>query len=144
MNKLLAKLTEKLKLAGLKITPQRLEVLNLFYGKKLHPTADEVWRNVRKKFPAIPKATVYNILDTFVEKGIVKVLIIGKEMRFDFNTSFHGHFVCKKCGKIYDVDLDCVGLGQGNLPVLSEGHKVEDFQLNFFGICKNCLKKEGK
>ena len=78
MNKLLAKLTEKLKLAGLKITPQRLEVLNLFYGKMLHPTADEVWRKVRIKFPAIPKATVYNILDTFERRVSLRFLLLAK------------------------------------------------------------------
>ena len=137
--KLLNKYAERLKVAGLKITPQRLEVLMLYDNKMLHPTADEVWRRLRRKFPSISKATVYNILEIFAERGIISIMDIGKEAHFDFDTSFHAHFICNRCGKIYDVKID------ENLHFcLPEEHKVENIKIYFYGICKNCLDREKK
>lgn len=70
---------------------------------RTHPTAEEVYLNLSKEIPTLSKTSVYNTLSLFVEKGLVQMLTIEENIaRFDADTSVHGHFQCKVCGKIYD------------------------------------------
>lgn len=82
---------------------------------------------------------MYNTLNTLTEAGLVKVINIeDNEVRYDINTHNHGHFKCKKCKKIYDFNIDIDKL---------ESHELDGFQLNdknvyFKGLCKQCLFKK--
>ncbi len=129
----------KLKKIGLKVTPQRLAILQWIKGGRTHPSAEEIYREISKKFPGISFATVYNTLAKLVEAGEIQELDIDpNKKRFDPCTSLHYHFYCKTCGKIYDVDYD-VSLAPNIQKVA--GHHVEAIQLNFKGICKDCTTR---
>ena len=122
--------------SGLKITPQRLAILEYLEGNTSHPTAEDIYRHVSKKFPSMSFATVYNTLEALKEKGLITELHIeGGKKRFDPNPQPHHHFICTKCGKIIDIckslDLKIQNFDQMDLI-------IEKFQIFFYGRCSKC------
>jgi Fe2+ or Zn2+ uptake regulation protein len=80
--------------------------------------------------------TVYNTVKLFTRKGVVIPIIIeDKELRYDINTSFHGHFRCQKCGAVHDVfDVE-----EPKNPADLAGFKVAQHHVYYMGICKQCI-----
>jgi Fe2+ or Zn2+ uptake regulation protein len=128
-----------LKSKNLIVTQHRLEILRYLDNNRTHPTLDQVYLYMKDKFPSISKMTVYNVVDTLVTNGVINSMrfVNSTELRVDFDMDIHFHFVCRECGKIFDVDseLDIEELVKKN------GHKPEDYKVNIYGICKKCLKK---
>lgn len=133
------KLEQTLKENGIKPTYQRLKILDfLSQNLKNHPTVEMIYAELAKEIPTISLTTVYNTLSTFIEKGLVcGVTITGTEVRYDFNTESHHHFLCKKCGQIIDVDVPCYLSGQKGKFV--DDHKIEEIHGYFKGTCRDCL-----
>jgi len=122
----------------IKITSQRLEILKYLDEHRTHPTVDEIYSALKENNPALSKTTVYNSVDILMDHGLIQsITISGSELRYDFKHGMHHHFLCKKCGKIIDIDIECPNLGK----ILECGHSVEDVHGYFIGICKNCKKK---
>jgi len=122
----------------IKITPQRLEILNYLDEHKTHPTVEEIYLNLKEKNPSLSKTTVYNSVEILNKYGLVhSITISGSEHRYDFKHGMHHHFLCKKCGEITDIDVACPNLDK----MLDCGHEVQEVHGYFKGICKNCLKK---
>ena len=85
------KLEDLIRSVNLKVTPQRLAVMRALQ-KASHPTAEQLIEVVRKKYPAISSGTIYHILDTYVEKGLItKVYTHGDVMRYDAILKKHHH-----------------------------------------------------
>ncbi len=128
---------QKLKAAGLKITPQRLAVLEAvksFYG--YHPTAEDVYKKVKEKYPAISLSTVYRVLDKLVEIGEIKEIVVSSsERRYDARKEPHYHFVCKHCKRIFDIPADMVEI-VWKKPL--EGKKILNQNFVVIGLCENC------
>ncbi len=101
-----------LKDAGLKVTPQRLAVLEAVHSLKKHTTSEQVSDYVKKQFPSMALGTVYNILDFFVGKGIVtRVKTDRGAMLYDIVSDKHHHLYCMESDRIedyYDDELDQV------------------------------------
>ena len=132
------KYVKLLKENSIKITPQRLEILKYLDENRTHPTVDEIYSSLKEKNPSLSKTTVYNSVETLREHGIIQSLTIsGSELRYDFENKMHHHFLCKKCGTIIDIDIECPNIGK----MLESGHKVEEVHGYFKGICKKCIKK---
>ncbi len=93
---------------GLKITPQRLAVLDAINNLHDHPTAECIIDYIRKNHPNIATGTVYKTLDTFTEKKIIKRVKTDRDaMRYDAITSNHHHLYCIESDRIEDfVDED--------------------------------------
>ncbi len=95
---------------GLKITPQRLAVLDAMNTLKDHPTAECIIDFIRKNHPNIAVGTVYKTLETFVEKGIImKVKTDGDVMRYDCIHDKHHHLYSidsKRIEDYYDPELN--------------------------------------
>ena len=130
------KAVEALRNSGLKITKPRLWIVEYLDGNKNHPTAIDIFQEVRREDKDFSFATVYNTLDILVKEGIVKqIKTEEKSCRYDPNTGLHGHFYCKSCGKLFDFDLK-----QSNiLDETASCGKVEDYEIKFFGICNSCI-----
>ncbi len=130
---------EKFRRCGLKLTPQRLAILEYLDGNKEHPSADDVYQAVSKKFPTLSLATVYNTLFTLKQRGLVKELTIDPtRMRFDPQTTAHHHLICLHCRRIIDIDtkLDIL------LPEAeSGGFEIVGNHVEFYGFCPKCKKK---
>jgi Fur family transcriptional regulator, peroxide stress response regulator len=95
---------------NLRVTPQRIAVLEVIMGLDIHPTADEIVDYIRLNFPHVPFGTVYKILDAFMKKGIVQRIKTGDgSIRFDPVKQTHHHLYCDDCDRIedfYDDDLN--------------------------------------
>lgn len=131
----------RFKSAGLKITPQRLAICKLLDGNKNHPTAEDIFAKLKNDYPHISFTTVYNILRTMVRMGVAKELVIDRDrVHYDPDTSSHHHALCTHCGKIYDVMLPHF-IPQLPKEVASV-FKTESCQINFYGTCNHCKKKQ--
>jgi len=94
---------------GIQATPQRLAVATVVLGSRTHPTADNVWQKVRKICPTASRATVYNTLNLFIEKKLVKPQFLREgTVVFDSLAGPHHHFIDEATGRIYDVPWDAV------------------------------------
>ncbi|NWG10646.1 transcriptional repressor [Candidatus Bathyarchaeota archaeon] len=95
----------KLRHSGYKITPQRLEICELILSSQNHPTADQIYQKILRKFPTISLATVYQTLHLLKELGLLQELgFADMSSRYDPNTSPHVNVICPKCGQIYDCE----------------------------------------
>ena len=131
--------SKRLKEIGLKVTPQRLAILEMIKDDRTHPSAEKIYKKISKKYPGISFATVYNTLAKLVDAGEILELDIDPEKkRFDPFPTLHYHFYCKTCRKIYDVGEDA-----SLTPTMKNisGHQIETVQLNFKGICKSCIDR---
>jgi len=135
-------LKDILKKKDIKPTYHRLKILE-YIAKDMgaHPTVEMIYDVLKNEIPTVSITTVYNTLSKFLEKELVSsVIITGTEVRYDYNTSPHHHFQCKKCDKIFDIDIECPFASGKKKTVY--GHKIEDVHGYFKGICKNCLKSK--
>lgn len=129
----------KYKELGLKLTPQRLSILSCLEGNKDHPTAEDIYRKVSKKFPTMSLATVYNTLETLMRQGrLARVTIDPDKRHFDPNLEKHHHLICSECKRITDIHVDF------DLEVPKEemqGFQITGSHVEFYGICPECRKK---
>lgn len=126
---------------GLNPTFQRIKVLEHIYKFRYnHPSVETVYKSLHKVLPVISMATVYNTMNAFYKKGLLKAITItGDEIRYDPDTENHHHFLCLRCGKIYDIDIKCpLGL---NKKKAIDGHRIQEVHGYFKGICRECNKK---
>lgn len=88
---------------GLKITPQRIAVLEAMDNLKNHPSTEGIIEYIRKNHPSIATGTVYKTLELFVEKGIISRVKTEKDvMRYDSATDKHHHLYCMESNRIED------------------------------------------
>lgn len=129
------KVDEYLKEHGIKPSYQRIKVFDYLLKNRTHPTVDEIYKELVGEIPTLSKTTVYNTLKLFHKKGIILIINIeDNETRFDAYISNHGHFKCKKCGKIFDFEL---GENNLNLPKLKE-YSIDEQHVYLKGICPDC------
>jgi Fe2+ or Zn2+ uptake regulation protein len=132
---------EILQAKGFKPTFQRLRILEYLQQHEDHPTVEMIYEDLVKEIPTISKTTIYNTLNALAEKGIVHpVTITGTEARYDCKAHPHHHFLCKRCGKVIDIDIRCPYIKRGRI----DGHQIEELHRYFKGICRECLKKKDK
>jgi len=129
---------EKYRRMGLKLTPQRLAILEYLEGNTDHPSADDIYRIVSKKYPTMSFATVYNTLGVLKERGHLRELTIDpNKKRFDPNPKPHHHLMCVKCNKTVDIHDEI----EVSLPPRHDGSfKVIGHHIEFYGICPDCTK----
>lgn len=116
-----------LKVRGINPSAQRAAVAEYVLYTDEHPSADEVWTRVRKRFPMISRATVYNTLHLFVEKGLLRQFVLTEgRVVFDPKVEDHHHFIDDETGKIYDLPWDALEVS--NLRRL-RGFDVREYQV---------------
>jgi Fe2+ or Zn2+ uptake regulation protein len=120
-------LADKLRDHGIQPSAQRMAVAEYVLDTEEHPSADLVWKRVASRFPYISRATVYNTLNLFVEKGLLRALSIAEEsVVFDPNTDRHHHFIDEETGEIHDIAWDKVQVC--NVEGL-KGYVINDYQV---------------
>jgi len=131
----------RLRKLGLIPTIQRVAVLEFLEGHLVHPTADKIYNGVKSSFPSLSKATVYNVLDALKRAGAIRELTIARQAaRYDIRTSAHPHFLCRVCGRVYDIDTPQT-LYTGDVV---DGHQVESVQTYVYGVCAHCRAQAAK
>ena len=132
------KYVKLLKEDSIKITPQRLEILRYLDSHRTHPTVEEIFSELKQKNPSLSKTTVYNSVEILRKHGLIQSVSISiSETRYDFKNKMHHHFLCKKCGKIMDIDIECPNINK----VMKEGYKIEEVHGYFKGLCNKCKIK---
>jgi Fe2+ or Zn2+ uptake regulation protein len=132
------RLRSALEASGHRHTTQRAAIYRFLKGVTTHPTADEIFTQVREVLPDISLATVYKALEAFVEAGLARKLALGSgPSRYDGRTDDHDHVRCLKCGIVRDVlgahDADLIRGLRGE-----EGFEILDYRLELIGYCPAC------
>jgi Fe2+ or Zn2+ uptake regulation protein len=141
---------EALRAAGLKLTPQRLAVLECLLGDETHPTAQELHERLKKKHPTMSVATIYNTLSALDAIGYCRRIELGGSSRFDPNVELHDHALCERCGAMRDVARDiAVDVADGEsaqsrtqFPRLRAlpGFRVSRVERIYRGLCAKCAR----
>lgn len=97
----------QLKEKGLKMTPQRLAIIDaLVENCDVHPGTSLIYDEARKKAPHVSLSTVYATLKEFSENGLIRQLEFDRmENRYDVDISDHVNLICNRCGKILDYSI---------------------------------------
>ncbi|MBC2695261.1 MAG: transcriptional repressor [Desulfobacteraceae bacterium] len=132
----LAELNEK----GCSLTIQRHAILEYLYENRTHPTVEKIYYSLKEKFSTISRATVYNTLELLKNYGLIQEITIEKgKSRFDYEVKTHHHFLCHRCNRVYDVNVEgCPLAGKKMI----NGHKIEELRPYIIGICSKCLQKK--
>lgn len=136
----IATMIEGLRRAGLKLTPQRLAIVQSLAGDPTHPTAQELFDRLRPVLPTMSFATVYSTLDSLALAGLcsARALLPGAA-RFDPNTEPHDHAVCEVCGAMRDIDQGArPGVGGASEPGSIGGFEVRSVETIYRGVCERC------
>ncbi len=128
---------EKMREAGLRVTPQRRAVWEAFGdGEGGHLAADEVFARARRALPELSRATVYNTLAAFVGAGMLQAVESRGAVLYDPNPDpSHHHFRCRSCDWLYDVHVDGV---EGLRVSGEEGFVVDRRTVLLRGLCPTC------
>jgi len=123
---------------GLKMTPQRAAIYQLLAGTQSHPTAEDLFRQVRHRHPMISPNTVYYTLAALRKAGLVhEVNYWHDRSRFDANMAPHHHLICLGCRRIQDVAdeaLDRLSVSRRE----RMGFAVVEHRVEFRGYCAAC------
>ena len=122
----------------LKVTPQRLEIVDILY-KHGHVNIDDLYKFLQSKFPSLSLATVYKNINTMCEKFFLsEVKIPNMKNVYELRKKEHSHVVCSKCNEIMDIEIDTSS-------VFNQAKSKSNYDLNnsaivFNGICPKCMK----
>lgn len=118
------------------MTKYAKKILEIVESSNDHLTAEQIFMQLRETYPTVVLATVYNNLNRLWEENrIRKVSLEGMADRYD-RTRRHDHIVCKKCGRLLDVDL-------GDLTAQMEekaGISILSYDLKLLYLCEACRK----
>ena len=121
---------------NLKVTPQRLEIVDILF-KHGHLNIDDMFSSLQKKFPTLSLATIYKNINTMVTKNfLIEVKIPNQKNVYELTKQEHSHVVCSKCNSIMDIDLDTTN-------ILKQAKSISNYNLDtssiiLNGLCPNC------
>jgi Fur family peroxide stress response transcriptional regulator len=136
-------IVKQLREKGLKITPQRLAIIEVLVEKRyLHPGADLVYKEAKKRKESLSLSTTYATLNELSRYGIIKTLEFDTmENRYEGNLEEHINLVCERCKKILDYK---VPLAVDRREVAHKtGFSVTDTRLEYYGLCRECRDGKG-
>lgn len=135
----LEQIIERVREKGYRLTPQRQAIIKILLESSSHPTAEQVYAQVKPIFPMTSLATVYKTISMLKEMGEVIEINLGETgARYDGrNLTPHAHIICVQCNQINDADLVDLYRFSENLSTLS-GYQIINQRLDFFGICPAC------
>jgi|SRR5690554_829930 len=135
------KIREKIANKGLKVTPQRVAILEAIYDLNNHPTVENISDYIKVSQPNIAIGTIYKVLDTLVEKNIIKkVTTEFDKMRYDATTNSHHHLYCIECDLIEDYFDDelTILLKEYFKKKSITGFQIKDFIVQINGTFDKC------
>jgi Fur family transcriptional regulator, peroxide stress response regulator len=134
---------KQLKEKGLKVTPQRLAIIEVLIEKSdLHPGTRLIYEEARKKRKTLSLSTTYATLSELSSLGIIKTLQFDQmENRYEGNMEEHINLICGTCGKILDYKIP---IAVDRREVAKEtGFSITDTRLEYYGYCQECRKDKG-
>jgi Fur family transcriptional regulator, peroxide stress response regulator len=137
-------IVKQLREGGLKITPQRLAVIEvLVEHRDLHPSARLIYEKARKKRRGLSLSTAYATLNELSRQGVIKTLQFDRmENRYDGNLEEHINLICERCRKILDYRVPI--LVDQRKVAKKTGFSVTDTRLEYYGLCRECREEKGR
>lgn len=127
-SKLESALADLLSGRGIHPTSQRMEIARVLFDEPAHRSADEVFAEVNRAGSLASKATVYNTLGLFAERGLIREVIIDPHrVVYDPNVEPHHHFYNTVTGELIDIDASTMAVN--GLPPVPEGTQVEGIEV---------------
>ncbi len=126
---------------GLRVTPQRLAIMQFLHGNTDHPTADDIYQAAKQKHPSISLNTVYKTLEAFEEADLVWRFAVGQKQKFHYdpNTTPHPHVTCIRCGNVDDVTGKAGDLKDAARSLAKDdGYEVLRVEVNIIALCPDC------
>ena len=125
---------------AVRLTRQRAAIYTALEKTTSHPTADDLYQEVKRRYPKISRNTVYSTLGILRQAGLVREVNVGHEVaRFDGNVTVHHHLICSACHRIEDV----MDEGLNQLAINSNqarGFHIVGHQVEFHGYCADCQR----
>jgi Fur family transcriptional regulator, peroxide stress response regulator len=142
--KRLARMIGMLKGKGCRLTPQRLAMLRILAKSAGHPSAEQIYAQIRADYPTTSLATIYKTLSLLKNLGeVLEVNLAGLGSHYDGNKPYpHPHVICTQCGEILDPVFETLSALSQEM-ARQTGYQITHPQLNFFGLCPRC-QKEGQ
>ena len=124
----------------MRYSKQREAILRVVNASNVHPTAEMVYREVKKEIPNISLGTVYRNLNALADASQIKRISIPKDVyHFDHRHVEHYHFYCTKCHQLYDLPGSTIHQLIHRLEQ-EESVRITDYEVLFYGICQKCQK----
>ena len=123
---------------GLRVTPQRLAVLELFLSESgFHRSADQIRNRLLPHIPGLARGTTYKVLQEFVNAHICEELPTPEGLSlYGIRLEPHHHFVCRNCHRWFDIDVK--GVEDLHITSVLPGFGISEVAVTFHGICSNC------
>jgi len=123
---------------GYKATPQRIAICRIALNSRAHPSAQQVYDEVKKIHPTVSLATVYKTLEVLRDLELVQEINLPKgQARFDSYMNPHINLICVKCGKITDLD-DLTSKEITNRVAVNTKFKPNGQRIDVYGTCQEC------
>ena len=136
-----AELSASLRARGQRVTSQRLILHRALRELGRHTTAEELLRSAADRLPNLSLPTVYATLELFEELGVVRRVAVGAgPVMWDPRPDPHQHFVCRRCGRILDLDVR-VRAGAALDAARAAGHAPDQAQVLVTGVCEACARR---
>lgn len=122
---------------GIRPSVHRLAILSFVANAKTHPSADEIFTELKGRFPSLSRTTIYNSLHTLTDAGLLKELEIDSgNKHYDLAPQPpHSHFICRRCARIFDMPLP-----DTLQELTSPGFMVDSVDLYYKGLCPQCRR----
>ena len=121
---------------------QREVILETLKEVNIHPTAEELYKLVNRKYPKISKSTVYRNINILVESNVIrKIKMLSGADRFDYICKEHYHAICEKCGKVFDFDYSFNKEELKEIIKNQTGIITDADNIAIYGICEECNSK---
>lgn len=142
------KVKDLLREKGLKVTSQRLMVLNILsaHGDE-HLTVEEIYDLAKEESPEIGLATIYRTVQVLLELHVIKKVTFDDGFaRYELNGEEtgsghrHHHAICTQCGKVYSLETDLLDTLEKQV-FESLGFEVTDHEVKLYGLCSACRRK---
>ena len=133
-----------LKEKGMLLSHQREKIFDTFMKTKNHPTVDNLYDVIRKRYPKIGLATVYRTMRIICDADLAREINFGDGVRrfeHKFHRQHHHHLVCIKCGKVIEVASGEIERLQKNLAKQHNFAPTRD-TMKIFGLCSKCHHNE--
>jgi Fur family transcriptional regulator, peroxide stress response regulator len=131
-------IVEELKSHGHRLTPQRLAILKLLVSATDHPSASQLYDQIKQQFPTTSLATVYKTLTILKRLGLVTEMGFSQDdNRYDAASRPHAHLICVRCRTIVDTEAEPVSNLADRVAERS-GYRLVSQRLEFYGVCPAC------
>lgn len=118
---------------------KREAILSLLRMTPNHPSAEQIYQQMKLQYPDISLGTVYRNLSQFKEQGeIICVATVNGVERFDANVDPHVHFICQSCGRVQDLHQMEIPAGLCLTAARETGARIDQCWLTFHGECAEC------